>query len=74
MSTVNPIIYLTRKKEMRQFVLEVWRTVKDKLSRSQAEPKVDVPGLTMRSLVIINNQPMPLYNYPDDMMIDNEMV
>ena len=73
-STVNPMIYLTRKKEMRQFLLEVWRTVKDKLSRSQAEPEVDVPGLTMRSLVIVNNPPMPLYNYPDDMMIDNEMV
>ena len=73
-STVNPIIYLTRKKAMRQFVLEVWRTVKDKLSRSQAEPEVDVLELTIRNLVIINNPTMPLYNHPDNVMIDNEMV
>ena len=47
-STVNPIIYLTRKKEMRQFVLEIWRTVKDKLSRSGSDSEVNVLELTVR--------------------------
>ena len=33
-STLNPIIYLTRKIEMRQFLLNIWRTIKTNLSRS----------------------------------------
>ena len=35
-STLNPIIYLTRKSEMRQFVLNIWRTIRTYLSRLAA--------------------------------------
>jgi hypothetical protein len=36
-STANPMIYLTRKKEMRKFVVGTWRTVKYKLSITKVE-------------------------------------
>ena len=45
-SIINPIIYLTRKEEMRRFVLEIWRTFKDKF-RTRAEE--NVVELTLRS-------------------------
>ena len=32
-STLNPIIYLTRKREMRQFVLDIWMNIRANLSR-----------------------------------------
>ena len=32
-STLNPIIYLTRKSEMRQFVLDIWMTIRANVSR-----------------------------------------
>ena len=35
-STLNPIIYLTRKVEMRQFLLNIWRTIRTNLLRSAA--------------------------------------
>ena len=35
-STLNPIIYLTRKSEMRQFVWENWRTIRGNVSRMVA--------------------------------------
>ena len=31
-SAINPIIYMTRKEEMREFVQEIWRSTKDRLS------------------------------------------
>lgn len=37
-STVNPMIYLTRKKEMRQFVLKILEVVRNKLSRPKVRP------------------------------------
>ena len=41
-SAINPIIYLARKKEMRQFVRELWKTVQDKLTRSGTKPAVEL--------------------------------
>ena len=35
-SAINPMIYVRRKKEMRQFISETWIKVKDKLSTSRA--------------------------------------
>ena len=35
-STLNPVIYLTRKSEMRQFVWENWRTIRENVSRMVA--------------------------------------
>ena len=41
-SAINPMIYLTRKKDMRKFLLETWRNVVDKLSKSRAEPDLEL--------------------------------
>jgi hypothetical protein len=49
-STINPMIYLTRKKEMRQFVVEIWRKAKDFVSGFGAETENNVLQLTMRRL------------------------
>ena len=41
-SAVNPIIYLTRKKDMRRFLLETCKKVKDRYSKSRAEPDLEL--------------------------------
>ena len=41
-SAINPIIYLTRKKDMRNFLLETCRKVKDRCSKSRAEPDLEL--------------------------------
>ena len=41
-SAINPMIYLTRKKDMRKFLLETWRNVVDKLSKPRAEPDFEL--------------------------------
>ena len=56
-SAINPMIYLKRKREMKQFVRELWRTVKDRLSRSGDEPNEF--ALRMRAAVITpTNEPV----------------
>jgi hypothetical protein len=47
-STINPMIYLTRKKEMRRFVVGTCRRAKDRVSSLGAERKVDISKMTMR--------------------------
>ena len=49
-STVNPIIYLTRKREMRQFVYDIRRTVKERLSRSDPVVNVTCSDVTPRAM------------------------
>ena len=41
-SAINPMIYLTRKKAMRKFLLETWRKVVDKLSKPRPEPDFEL--------------------------------